>query len=493
MSKRIAVGGIEHETNSFIAKPTLLEDFEKGTVRGAELARLGEANTIVDGFVRGVRDCGLELVPLSWAKAQPGGLPSYETFMTLQDELLSRLRKVLPVDGVLLSLHGSFAAEEIDDADGHILQSVRELVGPKCPLIAVNDLHSNISREMVQAADALIVERTYPHIDMAERAIDGAKLIARILAGEVQPTMAYRSLPLLWSAPKMITAEPPMCDAIAQLTTLDQQPGVLSASLGVGFQWVDSPIMGTSTIVVTDGDQASAQQHADELADWVWQRRDDWQRQPLSPEDALQQAESIGRYPIILADQSDNTGGGAPGDSTEILRLLIQRNLQQAAVLYMVDPEVAAIAKQAGVGATVNVELGGKSHPLLGPPVPLQAEVQALSDGRFTYDGPMWAGVKEDVGDSALLRQGGLQVIVISERQQPIDLAFSRSLGLDCRKLRYIVVKSTGHFRSGFGPIAGSIHNVDAKNLLTQDFAKLPYKRLGRTVYPLDPDASIDW
>lgn len=493
MSWRVAVGGVEHETSSFISEPTTLEDFAGRTVHGEDLARLGDANTIVDGFVKGVRECEMHLVPLSWAKATSGGPPSGETFETLTAELLGHLRDAGPVDGVLLSLHGSFAADGIDDADGEILRRIRNEVGPDCPIMAVHDLHSNISRQMVDNADTLIIERTYPHVDMAQRASEATRLLARTIAGEVRPTMALRSLPLLWAAPKMIDTEPPMSEAVAQLTLLDQRPEVLAASIGVGYQWIDNPLVGASTIIVTDNDAELAQQLADELAHWIWDRRETWQRKPLSPVSALEQGEAADRYPIILADQGDNTGGGSPGDGTEILRLFVERDLPQAAVLYVVDPDTAAAAKAGGVGATIDVEVGGKSHPLMGPPVPLHAEVLSLSDGHFTYDGPMWAGVKGAAGDSALLRQRGVHVIVTSKRMQPIDLAFSRSLGLDCRQLRYISVKSTGHFRSGFGPIAGSIYNVDAASLLGQDFRKLPFTRLGRNVYPLDTDATVAW
>jgi microcystin degradation protein MlrC len=194
-----------------------------------------------------------------------------------------------------------------------------------------------------------------------------------------------------------------------------------------------------------------------------------------------------------LADQADNPGGGAPADSTEVLRLFVEKNLRDAAVLYVVDPESVAVAKQAGVGATVRLQIGGKSDPLLGPPVSMTVEVMALSDGHFVYDGPMYAGRDEYLGDSALVRQDGLYIILISEMVQPIDLAFPRSLGLDCRRLRYICVKSTGHFRSGFGPIAGAIFNVDAQGFLTQDFKRLPFRRLGRKVYPMESVVEVDW
>lgn len=490
---RVAVGGIEHESSSFIPTPTPLAAFTRMSAAGDSLCDYGDANNIIDGLVQGVRQHGMVVVPLYWAYAHSSGLPTGDTHERLKGRLIRPLQEALPVDGVLLTLHGAYAAQGVDDADGDILRAVREVVGPAVPIVAVHDLHSNISDLMVRSADALIVERTYPHTDMAERGLDAARLMARTLRGEVKPTMAYRPLPLFWAASKMISAEPPMKDAIAQLSGLLAHPKVLTASLPVGYQWIDSAIAGAATIVVTDDDRGSAQEMADSLARWVWDRKDTWQREPLSPATALELGEATGRYPIILADQADNPGGGAPSDSTEILRLFVERDLQDAAVLYIVDAEAAAISKRAGVGATVKVEIGGKSDPLLGPPVQMTVEVLALSDGHFVYDGPMNKGVPEYLGDSALIRRGGLYIVVISEGVQPIDLAFCRTLGLDCSTLRYICVKSTGHFRSGFGPIAGSIYNVDALGLLAQDFKRLPFKRLGRKIYPMDADATVAW
>lgn len=490
---RIAVGGIEHETCGFAApsptaETTTLMSVARSMKFGDELRSLGAANTIVDGLVRGVRETGHELVPLLWIDGNTSPPVTRESLESAIEDLLDRLRKAVPVDGVLLSLHGAFAADGVDDADGEVLSRVRELVGPTVPVMAVHDLHCNISPVMEQAANVMVVERTYPHIDMAERAMHAARIMARTVTGEVRPTMAVRYLPLLWSAARMIDAEPPMSDAVRKLQELDQRPGVVSASIGVGYQWIDNPTVGTSVIVVTDNDAALAERYANELAEWIWDRRSQWQRNPLPPESALAQGEQLGKYPIVLAEQGDNTGGGAAGDATEMLRLFIERKLVPSAVLYMVDPEVAAQAVSAGVGAEMDVLLGGKSEPLVGPPVPMRVRVRAVSNGQFTYDGPMWAGVVGEMGPSAWLEQDGVHVVVISERHQPIDLAFCRSLGLDCRQMRYLAVKSTGHFRSGFAPIAGSIFNVDTASTLSHDFRKLPYTRLGRRMYPIDPE-----
>ena len=287
----------------------------------------------------------------------------------------------------------------------------------------------------------------------------------------------------------MIDSEAPMCEAVARVVEANSRDGVVSASLGVGYQWVDSSAVGASTVVVTDDDLPRAQAEADAMAGWVWDRRADWVSPTLQPAVALELGEATGAFPIVLADQADNTGGGAPGDGTEVLRLFVERDLEQAAVLYVVDPQAAALAHQAGLGATIDVEVGGRSHQKLGPPVPMRAEVAGLSDGRFVYDGPMWKGLDDEVGPTAWLKQQGVSVVVISLPQQPVDLALCRTLGMNPAEFRYLCVKSTGHFRSGFEPIAGSIHNVDAKGLLGQSFSDLPYQRLGRPMYPVDPQA----
>ena len=488
--RRIAIGGIEHETAGLLPGQTPMSVFDRRRVPASRLCRrAATANTVVDGFLHGARERDWEIVPLLWIKGVSGPPASRETFDSMLGELLENLEAGGAVDGVLLSLHGSFAAEGIDDADGAVLQAVRRVVGPDVPVMSVHDMHANLTKSMTKPADALAVMRTYPHVDMRERALHVANLMERTLAGEVQPTMAFRQLPLLWSAPRMIDAERPMSDAVARIRELDQRDGVLSASLGVGYQWVDSPAVGASTVVVTDGDMPLARELADELAAWVWDARDDWVAPSTRPDVALEQGLADGDFPVVLADQADNTGGGAPGDATGVLRLLREQRVRPAAVLYMVDARAARKAHDAGVGAMVDVEVGGHSDPRLGPPVRMRAEVKGLSDGRFTYDGPMWNGLADDVGPAAWLCEDGVSVVVISLPQQPVDLALCRTLGLDCTEMKVISVKSTGHFRSGFEPIAGTIYNVDAEGLLGQSFADLPYTRLGRQMFPIDAEA----
>jgi microcystin degradation protein MlrC len=277
-----------------------------------------------------------------------------------------------------------------------------------------------------------------------------------------------------------------MDEVMQRVHDMEKRPGIISITLATGFPWADVPDVGASVMVVADRDVVLARETADELGDWIWENRQRWYTPPMSVRDALAEGERLGRYPILLADHADNTGGGAPGDSTEILRTFLELGLRDALMLYMVDPVVAHEAIIAGVGRRILVALGGKSSPVQGPPVTAEFEVMGISKGAFAYDGPMYAGLTGNMGPSAWLRTGGVNVVVVTSREQPLDPGFARTLGIDCTKMRTIALKSAAHFRSGFEKIAGSIFNVDAAAILTHDFTKLKYGRRTRPVFPVE-------
>lgn len=488
---RIAIGGISHETSTFAQTRTTVADFADGfgLYRGpAIIERFRGSNICAGGFIDGAATHGFDVFPILWGFAYPSGLITAAAYAELKHDFVECLRREHarnPLDGVLLDQHGAMVVEGIDDADADFIEAVRAVVGPRCPVVVTFDLHGNHSARRVNAATAICGFDTYPHIDMAERGREAADLIVRTIRQEITPAMAFRSIPMFWSAPCQITAHPPMNEAMAFVHELERRPGILSVTLATGFPWADIANMGASAIVVADGDSALAEQTAQELHDWVFDRRARWHRPPLSVSDALQQAEALGKYPIILADHADNTGGGAPGDSTEILRTFIDRKLRDSLVLYIVDPEVIALAHAAGVGAVIDVDVGGKSDPIQGPPVRMQATVRALSAGEFRYDGPMYAGLAGNMGPSAWIEQDGVHVVVVTAHEQPLGPAFAKSLGIDCRAMKYITVKSAVHFRASFEPFAGSIFNVDAAAIHTHEFAKLPYKKR-QPMYPVD-------
>lgn len=489
---RIVTGGISHETSTFAPLPTTVREFESGLgmYRGAAiLERFRGTNNCTGGFIDGSERHGFELVPLLWTFAFPGGLIPRGDYESLKRELLDGLAEARnggPVDGVLLDLHGAMVVEGIEDGDGDLIESVRRVVGAECPVVVTFDLHGNHTQRRVDAASAIVGFDTYPHVDMAERGREAADLIVRMIRGEVRPRMALRELPLFWSAACQVTGHPPIDEAFRLVHEVERRPGILSVTLATGFPWADVPQMGASVIVVADGSEELARATADEIGDWVWERRARWYRRPLTVGEALDLGEGAASYPVFLADMADNTGGGAPGDSTEVLRAFVDRDLRDALVLYLVDPETARQAHAVGVGRKFQAEVGGKSHPMQGAPVSLEVEVVAVSDGRFTYDGPMYAGLTGDLGTSAWLRYRGVNVVVVSARMQPLDQAFARSLGIDCAAMRTIAVKSAVHFRSGFERIAGAIYNIDAQALHTHDFARLAYQRRRRPMFPLE-------
>ena len=488
---RVVTGGISHETSTFTPVSTTLQSYkERFYLHGAEISdTFRGTNTPIGGFMEGAEAHRFELIPTIFATAYPSAPPPRDTFDAILEEMLHRIAEAGSIDGVLLNLHGSMAVGDLDgpdgiaDAEGHILTAVRECVGTEVPILAQLDIHSNVSQRMIEQADVLIGRETYPEVDMAERGRECADVLARILKDSLRPTMALHRIPMVWGM-NQVTAHPPMREAIAELHYIESQPRVVCGSIATCFSLADVPDMGASVYIVTDDDRTLAQGYADQLGTWIFQRRADWQMPLPTTHEALQRAEVEGRYPAIFADVWDNTGGGSPGDSTGLLRTFIEAGLGDACVLYIVDPEAVALCEQAGVGATLTLEVGGKSSALQGQPVRMTAEVIALSEGRFHYDGPMYAGLTGNMGASVHIVQGGVHVLLVTRREQPFDTAFARTLGLDPRRMRYIGVKSAAHFRAGFESWAGAIYVVSEPSVHSLDH--LTFHRLGRKVYPFD-------
>ena len=485
---RIVTGAISHETSTFTPVPTTWESYHEhfGLLRGAAIIeRFRGTNIPTGGFIDGAEAHGFELIPTIFAEPHPSGPTPRAIFDAILGEMLERIAAAGAIDGVLLELHGSMVAEGIDDGEGHILAAVRDLVGPNIPIVVQLDIHANVSRRMVGLADVLIGRETYPEVDMAGRGRECADVLVRMLRDGLRPTMALRQMPMIWGM-NQVTAHSPMREAIAELHRIEAQPGVVCASIATGFRLADVPDMGSSVYVVADGDAALAQQYADELGDWLFARREGWHYPFPSTTEALRMAQAAGQFPALFADWTDNPGGGSPADSTGLLRTFVDAGLEDACVLYIVDPAVIAQCAVAGVGASIMLDVGGKSSPLQGQPVRMNAEVVALSDGRFHYDGPMYAGLEGDMGLSAYIRQGGIHVLLVTQREQPFDTAFARTLGLDPRRMRYIGVKSAAHFRAGFEPWAGSIALVSEPSVHNFMTGELSYHRLGRKLYPID-------
>ena len=490
--ERIVFGCIAHETSAFSPVPTTLASANErfGYVRGDDLfTDFRGSNTPVGGFIEGGEHHGFELVPTIYWEAHPGGPLPAADFARVVADLIEAISAAGSIDGVLLELHGSMIAEGEDDADGAILRAVRQAVGP-LPIMVQLDIHSNVSADMVELADGIIVRETYPEVDQAERGRECADLMAQVLRDGVRPAMALAPLPMIWGK-NQITAHPPMRQAIERLHEIEGRPGILYASISTCFPLADAPHVGSSVTVITDGDQALAQRSADELAAWIFARRADWQMAVPTTAAVLDEIGGTGPYPIVIADSNDNCGGGSPGDSTGMLRTFIERSLEDACVLYIVDPEAALACHRAGPGATLCMALGGKSDPRAG-----RAGRSGLAGGgrlrrrlhlrrphaRRPLHHPRTVRTRAE-------RRSALRRRARDHRHLPgsaVRLRAGAQPGPpSTRQMRYIGLKSTGHFRAHFEPFAGVIRTVNEPSV--HDPTHIRYRNLGRPVYPVDP------
>lgn len=491
---RIASGGVQHETNTFTATPTRLSDFIRDSNCGPDLSggsmifdRFRGTGAIHGGYIAGAEAVGAELVPLLCARAQPSGIVEQQTFDTMLGWFLERLRGAGPVDGILLDLHGAMVTEKFEDAEGAFIAAVREAVGPRMPIVVTLDLHANITARMAELADVIIGFDTYPHVDMHERGYEAAVLLSRMIRGEVRPVMEFRQLPLLTMPPMQCTLREPMQSLMQRVFQMEAEPGVLTATVAMGFPFADIVDAGVSILVTVDANRELAKRKADELAGWLWDLRDDLQPKLTTIEEVIRIANTEPQGGLILfADGSDNPGGGAPCDGTVALQALLDANFQGAVVGVLYDPETATQAHRAGIGATIDACIGGKTDKLHGAPVKAKAYVRNLSDGRFTYRGAMMRGVEDQLGPTATLVIGGVEIVVSSIRRQLLDAEMLRIAGVNPAARRLIVLKSAVHFRADFGPIAKQIFDADTPGIHRPDFAAFRYEKLRRPVYPLD-------
>jgi microcystin degradation protein MlrC len=490
---RIASGGVQHETNTFATVPTTLVDFARDSGCGDEF-RGGKTlfdvyrntGTIHGGYITGAEQAGFELIPLLNVFAQPAGRVEDRAFDYLLTQFLERLKSVLPVDGVLLDLHGAMVTESHEDAEGAFIDAVRALVGPEIPIVVTLDLHANITQHMADVASCIIGFDTYPHVDMFERGVEAAQLIARIVRGEVRPTMAFRQLPLMTLPPMQCTLREPMASLMARVFALETEPGMLTATVAMGFPFADIRDVGVSVLVTTNNDQALAEQQADRLAGWLWEMREALQPQLTSVDEVIRFARENQDGLVIYADGSDNPGGGAPCDGTVVLRALIEAKFEGAVVGVLCDRETVIQAHAAGVGQTISARIGGKTDNRHGTPVEVEAYVRCLSDGRFIYHGPMRRGMVGEFGPMALLVIGGVEVVVASNRHQLMDAEMIRVVGVTPEHRKLLVVKSAVHFRADLGPLASHIFDADTPGIHRPDFAAFQFEKVRRPIYPLD-------
>jgi len=489
---RIAIGGILHETNTFAEDVTDLAAFQKpgafpGLLKGWEiLSTLRGSGICVGGYIAAAEQLNMELVPLLWTFAMPSGTVRHAAYEFLRGLLLESLRQVLPVDGVLLDLHGAMVTDACDDVEGDLLHHVRKMVGPRVPVMATLDFHANITQAMAKWADALVGYDTYPHIDYLERGEEAARWMASTISSRVKPVIGFRAVDMLIGCPKQCTLYGPMAEAFRQVHEMERRPGILGITLAGGFPYSDIRDAGASVAVITNGDLNLAQRTADEIALHLWEQREEFRIKLTPVREAIAYALKTGQKPVVLADVSDNPGGGSPCDGTVMLKELVEGNVPSAAVAVIVDPEAVRAAKQAGIGAKVTLVVGGKKDRRHGNPLTLTGEVRWVGEKEYVNKGAMMTGMTVKMGLTAVFVVNNVEIILTENHFQPFDPEALRCLNIEPRERLLVGLKSAVHFRACYQDLAAKIFEVDAPGITTPDLMKYPYRHVRRPIYPLD-------
>ena len=477
---RVFAAALGTETNTFSPLPTGLDAFREGIYfpAGTHPPEMSFAGGPLWAARRRASERGWTLAEGLVAFAAPAGITTRHAYQTLRDDLLADLRRALPVDVVVLGLHGAMVADGYDDCEGDLLGRVRDIVGPAVVVGAELDPHAHLSETMVSAADLLIAFKEYPHTDIAERAVELVDLCAAAASGEIHPVPAVFDCEMIAT---LHTSREPARGFVDRIRALEGRDGIVSVSLIHGFPWGDSPDMGTKVLVYANADRDRAAALARSLGREVIGFRDRLAPAFVGVDAALDEALAAGEGTFVLADGADNTGGGAAGDSTFVLRRLLERDVRDAALGPLWDPMAVAIAFNAGEGARLPLRVGGKVGPLSGDPIDVDATVLALRrDHSMTgLSGPT------PLGDCALVRAGGVELLLSAKRQQAMGTDMFTSIGCSLADKRIVVVKSSQHFYASYSRIASKVIYMESAGALTNDLRTLSFRKARRPKWGL--------
>jgi microcystin degradation protein MlrC len=486
---RIAVGGFQHETNTFAPLPATYRDFEMadgwpGLTEGTKiLSAFTGINLPIAGFLESAASRH-DIVPLLWCSASPSAHVHRDAYERIAGRLLDLLRAAGRLDGLYLDLHGAMVTEHLEDGEGELLERVRAVVGPDLPIVVSLDLHANITERMVRHASALVVCRTYPHVDLAESGQASAAMLERVMRdGPLKKAMrrAEFLVPLAWQCTLIEPAQ-----GIYRAVAASNVP---SASFAFGFPPADIAECGPVALAYAESQEA-ADAAAERLIALVNAAERDFAGKVWAPDEAVAYARdrstALGK-PIILADTQDNPGAGGNSDTVGLLEALVHGRAEQAVFANLFDPKTAEIAHRAGEGAEISLGIGAWSGMAGMVPFKGSFTVEKLGDGTFDATGPFYRGNRMQLGPMALLRIGGTRIVVASRKQQAADQAMLRHLGIEPAAQKILALKSSVHFRADFQPIAAEILIVAAPGANPVDHRDLPYKHLrkGLRLMPL--------
>lgn len=476
-ARRVGILGFLHESNTFLNVPTTWEDFASTSMTaGSDLIdRWREAHHELGGMIRGCEQHGLAIVPGFATYAVPSGTIDAAAFERISAALLNSVDA--NVDGLLVALHGATVSEVQRDADGEILRRLRERFGAGIPIVVTLDLHANVSASMVEHATAIIAYRSNPHLDQRERGLEAARLMSRILDSAIQPVMALETPPFVIPIAAQNTSIQPAKGLYDDLNEVLTWPGILSASVCLGFYYADVAEMGTTFLAVADNDEALARKAAKYMAQRAWDRRTEFLPALPGPEAAVRDAIVNPNKPVVLMDVGDNTGGGSSAASTVLFEECLRQGARNVLVV-LHDPEAVQACLEAGVRNEFELPIG-------------KCRIRTLSDGLFTETQVRHGGWNHcDQGITAVVETLEHQhtIVYTSRRMAPMSLEQLISLGIRPERKDILIVKGVIAPQAAYAPIAGSIVLVDTPGPTANDPAAFDYQRRRKPLFPIERD-----
>lgn len=480
---KIFIASISTETNSFSPLPTGRLSFEEGVVAHGDATKgpVEYWSAPLHIWRNRAEAEGWEVVESLTAHAQPAGPTVREVYEEFRDEILADLRAAGPVDVILLSLHGAMIADGYDDCEGDLIRHCRDIAGPKTVIGGLLDPHCHLTEEMLGNATLLVAYKEYPHVDIPERAEDLFTLAADAAQGRTKPVMREFDCRMICA---MHTPFAPMRGFIDMLLEREKEEGILSLSLAAGFPWGDHPRVGARMLAITDGDPDRAAALAEEIGRHLFSLRHEIMRPYPDIQGALDRAVAAASGPVVLADVSDNAGGGAPSDATFLLEAILERGITNVATGIYWDPVAVRICREAGKGATLNLRLGGKCGPMSGNPLDLEVTVRGIASGLTQRFGSLPA----PLGNLVWLEANGVDILVNDNRTQTFHPEAFTGIGIDLSTKKIVCVKSSNHFHAGFAPIASEVIHVATPGSITPDYGNIPFTKRAPNYWPKTED-----
>ena len=485
---RVGIVGIQHESNTFLPIPTTLQQFKDDALLTGEAIRdsYADSHHEVGGFFAALGQADIEAAPLLLALATPAGPLTAETFECLIKMMLNQLHDAGPLDGLLVAPHGAAVSEHCRDMDGHWLSILRQRVGVETPIVCTLDPHANVSERMIAACNATISYSTNPHVDQHHTGLKAGRLLTQTLRGEIHPVQALAQSPIAISIDRQETSAPP-CTGLYELSNaILNRPAVLSNSVCLGFPYADVQEIGSSFVVVTDDKLDLANDYGAELARYLEEHRNDFACHLTDVTEAARQA-AQDEGPVCLLDMGDNVGGGSPGDGTTLAHALHQENIGPSFIC-LFDPEAARQARDAGIGQSLHLAMGGKADTRHGPPLITEVQVISLHDGRFTEPQVRHGGrTGYDMGQTAIVRTSNdLTIMLISKRIPPFSLQQLIHCGLDPQAFQVIIAKGVVAPIAAYRPVCQRFIQVNTPGVTCADMTQLPFQHRRRPLFPFE-------